>query len=76
MGGVRRSFGVWGLGAFPNGCEGLRWPEEVGSPTRRAGKGWEVLQENREGSRGLGKVKSFFWWAGRGWVALLEAWEG
>ena len=38
--------------------EGL---EEVSSHARRAGRGCEALSESWEGSRGPGKVESFFW---------------
>ena len=54
LGGVERvgrpALGAEGVsGVLPEGHEGLRWMEEVKSPTRRAGKDWQVLQESREG---------------------------
>ena len=62
------------------GYEELGWPEEVGSPTQRAGKGWEVLQEGWEAGEGweqsggphgeMGRVRRSFRRAGRSQESL------
>ena len=67
---TRRTGRVWG--PFRRAVMSWEGLEEVGSQVSRAGRGCEALPENREGSRGPGKVGSFSQRAERGQETLQK----